>query len=236
MEVFKALDLFCGGGGACLGLQWAGFEVIGIDTQMHPNYPGHFIQADALRPPVDIFDFDFVWASPPCQRYSKATMSRGDGAWQRHPDLVPQTRELLASHPYTCIENVPGAPLRKDLYLVGPQLGLQQIWRKRFFEVSFFCWQPPRVKMARGRYMCITKSMCSNSHFYRRKKEGKPGRLRPIEYKSAMGIPICFPMTQDEVGEAVPPLYAHYIAQAAFRSIRRQKEKGIQHEPHTRDS
>ena len=46
MSKLLALDLFCGGGGACIGMQWAGFEVVGIDIKPHRNYPGHFIQAD----------------------------------------------------------------------------------------------------------------------------------------------------------------------------------------------
>ena len=32
----NALDLFCGGGGACIGLQQAGFTVTGIDINPHP--------------------------------------------------------------------------------------------------------------------------------------------------------------------------------------------------------
>ena len=45
-----ALDFFCGGGGACIGMQSAGFEVVGIDIKPRPNYPGeHFILADLSK-------------------------------------------------------------------------------------------------------------------------------------------------------------------------------------------
>lgn len=44
-----AIDMFCGGGGACLGMQQAGFTVIGIDIEPQPHYPGIFIQGDVQR-------------------------------------------------------------------------------------------------------------------------------------------------------------------------------------------
>ena len=72
-----ALDLFSGGGGACIGMQRAGFEVIGIDIKPHPNYPAEMIIADTSRLLAICLlslrkDFDFVWASPPCQLFSCA--------------------------------------------------------------------------------------------------------------------------------------------------------------------
>ncbi len=53
MKKPKALDLFCGGGGAAEGLIDAGFEVIGVDVvfKHHKQYPGLFVQSDACRPP-----------------------------------------------------------------------------------------------------------------------------------------------------------------------------------------
>ena len=70
----KALDLFCCGGGAAEGLMRAGFEVVGIDKDDHSeSYPGTFIQGDIHNLPVNPMDFDLVWASPPCQKFSTMT-------------------------------------------------------------------------------------------------------------------------------------------------------------------
>ena len=89
-----AIDLYSGGGGVCLGLQWAAFEVVGIDIQPRPTYPGTFIQADVRDLPVLLEKADLVWASPPCQAFSVATAMSGK-PMDTYPDLIPETRELL---------------------------------------------------------------------------------------------------------------------------------------------
>ena len=142
----KALDLFCGAGGVCAGLQRAGFYVVGIDIEPQPNYPGTFIQANALSPPVNLGTYDFIWASPPCQGYTQLLTFWGkdtDYMRAQHPDLISATRELLKPYPYTCIENVPNAPVRKDLELTLPMLQENRHTRKRHFELSFPVPQPP---------------------------------------------------------------------------------------------
>ena len=213
-----ALDLFCGGGGAALGLMEAGFDVVGVDrVRRHAKvYPGTFICVDALNPPVDLADFDLVWTSPPCQAFSPITMNHK----HKHPDIIETVRRLLMGHPCTVIENVPRAPIRCDLALTGPMVGLNRIVRRRHFELS---WWPglqpqpqtlPRKEWREGRAVTVTTSLCAWSHYYHRKRAGLPGRVPVAEAREVMGITI--PMTARQVGEAVPPPFAKYVAELAL--------------------
>lgn len=222
MKRLLALDLFCGGGGVAEGLKDAGFEVVGIDVNRRHgrNYPGTFICADALNPPVRLEQFDFIWASPPCQKFSIATKGSVRG---RHPDLIEPTRDLLRGHPYTCIENVQNAPIRKDLALTGQMVGLTRIIRKRFFELSFYVLQPPIPKKYRTKdwpskgIVTITKSLSTTTHYYYRKEQGLRGRLTAGEACDVMGIRT--PMTGHQVGEAIPPAYAEYIGREVLKRL-----------------
>ena len=227
---WKALDLFCGGGGAALGLMEAGFDVTGIDIKPQKHYPGLFIQADVLHLPVRLHDFDFIWASPPCQAYSVASKSQADFNERNYPALIPDVRELLRGHPYTCIENVPGAPLKKCVILSGPSMGLNRIDRRRIFETSFFMLFPepqrlPRAIWDTGKGGTITTSMASRSHFYPRKRAGLPGRIPLWEAKEMMGIPQDHKMTVRQVGEAVPPKYSEFIGREVLRRLKQHESE-----------
>ena len=194
----------------------AGFDVVGVDTDRKcaRPYPGHFILGDALHPPLRLDRFDLVWASPPCQAYSTATSSRTrDG----HPRLVEAVRDLLHGHPWTCIENVPSAPLLTNLVLTGPMVGLYRIERRRHFELSWLAGQPPIERLApglmkSGRGLSITTSLSSPAHFYPRKQRGLRGRVDSAEAAAAMGITT--PMTGRQVGEAVAPPMAEWIGRS----------------------
>lgn len=130
----RLLDLFCCAGGASAGYHAAGFDVTGVDIEPQPHYPFPFVQADALT--VDLSGYDFVAASPPCQRYCVATpTSRRDD----HPDLVDPVRQRLRDavadrliQGYV-IENVPGAPLVDPITICGDTLRLG-VRRHRLFE------------------------------------------------------------------------------------------------------
>lgn len=192
----KALDLFCKAGGASMGLSHAGYEVTGVDISPQPRYPFTFVQADALT--FDLSGYDFIWASPPCQKYSLAQRIRAN----EHPDLVELIRErLIASGAPWCIENVVGAPLRNPIELCGAMFGLQ-VYRHRRFETSFPIVAPshplhyaPLAKMGRrvrdGEFMHVV------------------GNFSGVDQaRKAMGIDW---MTRDELREAIPPDYAEFV-------------------------
>ena len=229
----KALDLFCGEGGAADGLIRAGFNVTGMDIIDHSaHYPGKFILQDITQLPHDTLDdFDFVFASPPCQAFSFATYHQGTEHKKKIQNLIPITRQILKRARYSAIENVPQAPIRKDLTLTGPTFGLWRIERKRIFELSFMKthYQIPIIHIKKhmiksGHGICITTSLAAPSHFYPRKKIGLPGTVPIREAMKAMGIEREKPMTKHGIGNAIPPAYTQYIGEIVRRNLE-QKHK-----------
>jgi len=208
----RALDLFCKAGGATRGLQMAGYHVTGVDIAPQPRYVGEvFYQDDAMAwlrgERVPLTSFDLVWASPPCQAHTNAQRIQG----REHPDYIPDVRAaLVASGVAYIIENVPGAPLRNPVVLVGSMFGLRTM-RPRLFECSFdvpFVLAPTpsarTAKMGRrpapGEYMHVV------------------GHFTDVEAaRGAMGIDW---MTRDELREAIPPAYSRWLAEQ-LQSARR---------------
>jgi len=186
----RLLDLFCGGGGAGEGYRRAGFDVFGVDIRPQPRYPFAFVQADALEH-LALYGgaYDAVHASPPCQRYSKATRWRGDPA--SHPDLVAAVRAALreSGRPFV-IESVPGAALQCPVVLCGSMFGLA-VRRHRLFELSSVWALVPDCRHRPGD--------CSFDH---------GGKQTESAYREAMG---CGWMTVHEARQAVPPAYTRYI-------------------------
>lgn len=203
-----ALDLFCGGGGTCKGLQPYFDEVVGVDIEDQSKYyPGTFMQGDALAFEPEFYrNFDFIWASPPCQRYSTAT-KRWAGKSGNHPDLVNDTRTVLvrADVPFV-IENVPTAPLRMDLMLCGLMVNLPLIRRHRIFEIEGFKVPQPEhpIHPKGAKYITVAGHPGGKST-----RDGTEGRGSAQEWRDAMGIDW---LPSRLVAEAVPPAYSNYIA------------------------
>lgn len=213
MKRIRALDLFCCAGGASVGLDRAGFQVTGVDIRPQPHYPRRFpfsfIQADAFD--VSLDGYDFIWASPPCQRYSALAGRNGNA--HEHPDFIAPIRARLrmSGIPHV-IENVEGAPLIDPVMLCGTMFPGLRVLRHRLFETSFHMLAPPHGKHPKV-----------HTHDRRRAHFGKTdetidfvqvtggGNCTLEAAQDAMGIDW---MNKAEINEAIPPAYAEYIGRA----------------------
>lgn len=192
-----------------MGLHRAGFDVTGIDINPQPRYPFHFIQDDATSPSVDLREFDLIWASPPCQRFTMAQNAAKNA--HAHPDHIPAIRAMLRASgvPYA-IENVVGAPLENPAVLCGLAFGLR-VKRHRLIESSFFVMTPPCPSHHQD-YFVIFGDEVRN-----RRKGDAAGRKNKIaEGRKAMGIDW---MTRGELSESIPPAYSEFIAREFLRQL-----------------
>jgi DNA (cytosine-5)-methyltransferase 1 len=209
----RALDLFCGAGGASRGLQAAGFHVTGVDIAPQSRYCGdEFFQEDVLHMPFwKLLGFDFIWASPVCKGYTRAR--RIHGHKESYPlNQIPRVRDMLQAtdSPYV-IENVVGAPLINPFTLCGLMFGLR-VLRHRHFEASFLVSLPRHPQHAGT----------TNSH----RGMGKGGDYVCVaghnflmsEAKAAMGIDW---MVQSELSQAIPPAYSCFIGRQILEQMER---------------
>lgn len=208
----RALDLFCGAGGASMGLHRAGFDVTGVDIKPQPRYPFRFVQGDALRPPFDLREFDFIWASPPCQAYSNLTPR---DAKINHSRLIDQVRRMMqgAGTSY-CIENVGGArgELRVPFMLCGSMFGLRT-QRHRYFETSPRIFQlVPRCDHSKIPLLVTTASRASID--LRRRMGMAPKTVQNA--RAAYGVDW---MSSAELAECIPPAYSEFIGRAAIAQM-----------------
>jgi DNA (cytosine-5)-methyltransferase 1 len=206
--------LFCGAGGAAMGLHraWPKAEIIGVDIKPQPRYPFEFVQVDAMTFPLD--GYDFIWASPPCQAHSALKT-----AWnaRNHEDLIPAIREnLRLSRTAYCIENVPGAPLLSPVLLCGSMFNLRTqnrdgyLRRHRLFEASFPIAQPGLCNHSLGRAVTVVSKGGGYNVRAGRPSFGMAAAriVMEIDWMDSYGL-----------SQAVPPAYSEWIARQYMEQL-----------------
>lgn len=216
------LDLFCGGGGACAGYQMAGWAVTGVDHHPQPEYPGVFVQADALEYlRAHGHRFDAIHASPPCQGYS-LYVSSSSSRWARtkgrdEPRLIAATRELLqrTGKPWV-MENVIGSrwDIQASLLLCGSMFGLP-ITRHRLFESSVLMMSPHHPR-CRG----LAKRFAEQRGWdYRDMRVAGKGRRAGTARRWSEILGVTHSMSLNQLAQAIPPAYTEWIG----RELRRRE-------------
>lgn len=209
-----------------MGYYQAGFtEIVGIDIKPQPRYPFAFIQADALKPPVDLSAFDTIHASPPCQAYSALRVMKNARV---HADLVRETRQLLHdSGKLYIIENVFGAPLEYPVTLCGSMFDLKSngfgLRRHRYFETNILvlnshaCTHSVQTLSVHG---AKVRNIAQEKRHYAKDKRtrGQPvGVLLPQAFgREAMEIDW---MTIKELSQAIPPAYTEWIGKQILKQL-----------------
>ena len=192
-----------------MGYSRAGFEVVGVDINLQPNYPFEFVQANVLKLGLGfISSFDVIHASPPCQSYSDLAKRNGNAdAW---PRLIDPIREVLEQSglPYI-IENVEGAPLRNPIVLCGTMFKGLRVIRHRLFEANF-----PILTPKHGTHPKVHTFDKRKAHYGKTNdmvafvQVTGGGNCTIAAARDAMGIDW---MTKNELNEAIPPAYTLFI-------------------------
>lgn len=227
----RLLDLFCCEGGAAVGYERAGFEVVGVDLEQRfaKRYPFEFHAADALgwldAMLRDPYHFDAVHASPPCQHASAGTRASADRS--RYPKLIEPVRERLEALglPYV-IENVAGSALRNPLVLCGTEFGLTtvdedgtplEMWRHRHFESNVLlhgnggCQHGRYAKQVAGSYGGARRDK-------REAREIRKGGYVPAKHVQERLLGIHW-MTEHGLHQSVPPSYTEHIGRQLLEAV-----------------
>lgn len=220
MIKLKLLDLYCGAGGAAQGYIDAGFDVTGIDINPQPDYPGKFIQGDALAYlAAHGHEYDARHASPPCQ--ASSALTKGTNKGKEYLNLIPATRALLrvTDGPWV-MENVQGSDLRRDLTLCGEMFGLGVI-RHRYFEVEGWQAFPTPHKPHRGRVAGWRHGEWFDGPYFAVYGEGG-GKGTVAQWQEAMDIH--WTSNRKSIAEAIPPAYTRFIGGQLMQQIESARE------------
>jgi DNA (cytosine-5)-methyltransferase 1 len=228
MVTIKLLDLCCKAGGCSMGYFLASqdlglsIEITGIDIEPQPNYPFNFIQADAVEYLKENGNkFTHIHASPPCQKYSRSTAPHRKN--HEYSDLLIIIKPLLYKLGLPAVlENVMLSPLRPDIILRGDMFGLKTLRSRKFELVNWFMLQPGKQKIKPGSVVHFGEYITCTGHgqlgSMNKKKEYVKFKyaLNNVltTWSMAMGINW---MNTDELREAIPPPYTHYIGLNFFR-------------------
>jgi DNA (cytosine-5)-methyltransferase 1 len=161
-------------------------------------------------------EYDVIHMSWPCQRYTSLT--RGTNRGREYPDLIASGRAaaMTTGRPWV-IENVAGAPIRRDLMLCGEMFGLDVI-RHRFFEFSPDVL-PPRIAHCghRGRVAGWRHGERFDGPYLAVYGEGG-GKGTVAEWQAAMGID--WTDNRRSIAESIPPAYTEFIGAALIDYVR----------------
>ncbi|GAC1376898.1 MAG: hypothetical protein NVSMB4_06040 [Acidimicrobiales bacterium] len=215
----RLLDLFCCAGGAAVGYDRAGWEVVGVDLDKQPRYPFEFHRGDALEFVARHgHEFDAIHASPPCQGYSRGNAGRVT-AW---PRLIPATRDALRAtgKPYV-IENVKdaGPHMLNPVALCGCMFDLSTVdtdgitihlQRLRLFETSWGMTAPRPCDHSAHEWVAGAYGGARRDK-YDAKYVRKGGYVPPDKdvVKALLGIE--HDMTWNNLFECLPPAYCKWI-------------------------
>lgn len=211
----KMIDLYCGAGGAGQGYIDAGFDVTGIDIEPQPDYPGTFIQGDALEY-LAAHGHEYVAAhgSPPCQ--ASCTLTKGTNKGNYYLNLIPATRAAFAQLGIpTVIENVQGSDLRRDLTLCGEMFDLG-VLRHRYFELGGWAATPPKHLKHRGRVVGWRHGEWFDGPYFAVYGEGG-GKGTVAQWQEAMGIH--WTDNRKSIAEAIPPAYTRFIGNQLMAEV-----------------
>lgn len=214
----KVLDLFCGPGGASYGMNHGVNEVVGVDKEPQPDYPFEFVKCDVFDLPMEFFEeFDFIWASPPCQGYIHTNKKK-----EGYERLIPKTRQLLYNtrKPFV-IENVPSEHIRQDLMLCGTMFDLK-VLRHRFFEIEGF--HVPRIKHLRHKGMVATGDYvaCYSGGFGNDRTRKRYDRINFTFQDMKEALCLDWVTPKSKITECIPPKYSEYIISCATKEKERQ--------------
>lgn len=231
-----ALDICCRKGGATVGLQRAGFYVIGVDIEPQPGYLGdEFKLMDGIKA-LDIlartgklmhrdyahgsFRPALIWQSWPCQDGNTATASnRVRGIKDSHEQFIPRARELSDRIGIPYVLEQPASSrkglIRRDITLCMDTFKGDTpppwVQKHRSFELSGFTVpQPSHSKHAgyvRGYRHGVNRTGPTAPYVAGYGDGG--GKATAAELRHAMQID--WMTDRFDLCEAIPPAYSEYI-------------------------